>query len=788
MRVVHNPSAINSHRNLSSTNRALSKNLERMSSGLRINRASDDAAGLAIAQRVDTQVLGLEQGIRNTLDGISVIQTAESGMQEIQAMLQRMRVLAIESANGSASAADREMIQAEIDQLLESVDSQAKAVEFNAMKLLTGDFSKDAPAMYKAGRSSYERARDDSKTIDIYATFSNAGFEKTDGVTQLSGKVDTVNDDAIGGFVEINDARFSLSDYDSVNDFMQAINESVQANATITYDVLTDRFSIVSDTPETPLRLYQSAGSGITPFFTAARIDTGTTTAPGPRAQAISQYEAANQTNNAVGTLNTHILDLEKGWASAENQGAGFDTNVDGTVAINGVQFSVADYATVREFMNAINNHAEADVTIEYDVKWDQFTITRDTVGKDMTLSAVSGNNNFFYEISILDREGENEITGNTGWETNGDSNSAKVNNSNVFRAPTWHAMAESLYEVRQDDKEAENNSANDPVQEIIKKDKVNLNYGVNDTGQKVSANFNSLYSVAWQGKFNRDLDGDGNTDNAALAERVSSAWQNDYATHDAGTAVTVDFDGVVAYNGDQLANFDRDITGSITVNNATFSIAKYNNVNELMAAVNASDDANATMGYDTINDKFWIRSDDGSDLFLAEHKSTAGYGFFEEANIKAGPDGTTYKHTTPANENWRFEGMVFHVGANKDQVVATNIATISTKSLKIDVLKDNGVTTSFASESAIRLLRDAIDSVSMERANLGAIQNRLEHHLNYNEIAHENQTASLSRIRDLDFAEESIVFVKNQILLQSSTAMLAQANALPQNVLALIG
>ncbi|MDI6794086.1 MAG: flagellin, partial [bacterium] len=448
-------------------------------------------------------------------------------------------------------------------------------------------------------------------------------------------------------------------------------------------------------------------------------------------------------------------------------------TNVNGTIAINGVQFSVADYSTVREFMNAINNNVTADVTIEYNTDFDEFTITRDTAGKDLTLSAVSGINNFLYEVSILDREGENEI-GDADFDPNdpnpanpATANTAKVNHSNVFRAPTWHAQAESLYDVRMDDLEAVNGTT-DPLQELNRRDKVNLNYGANDTGQKISAGFNSNYSTAWQGRFEL---GAANADIAA-SSASSSARQVGYVTT----------------NATDRANFDRDVTGSITVNNTTFSIAKYNTVNALMAAVNADDGANATMGYNTIQDRFWIHSDDGTDLFLAETKSTAGYGFFEEVNIKAGQDGTTYKPTTPANDNWHQEGMVFHLGANKDQTVASNIATISTKALGIDVLKGNGVTTTFAAESAISLLSKAIDSVSMERANLGAVQNHLEHRLSFNEIAHENQTASLSRIRDLDFAEESINFVKNQILMQSSTAMLAQANALPQNVLALVG
>ncbi|MEW5768162.1 MAG: flagellin [bacterium] len=788
MRIVHNPEAINSHRNLSATNRALARNLERMSSGLRINRAADDAAGLAIAQRVDTQVLGLEQGIRNTLDGISVIQTAEAGMSAIQDMLQRMRVLAIESANGSETPDQRLMIQAEVNQLLESINSQAEAVEFNAMKLLTGNFSEDAPMMYNAARTSGEQARDDSGVIDLYAKFSAAGFEGTDGVTQLTGQIDS-GSNSVGGYVKVNGAVFSLSDYDSVNDFMQAINESQQANATITYDVQLDRFTITSDTPETPLRLAQSAGTGNTPFFTAARIDVGTIAPPGPRAMAITQYEANNQNGNAVGTQDIEIIDLTKSFnRSQENDHyAGFDSVVDGTIAINGVRFSVADYATVEEFMRAINTSAEADVTISYDRDHDEFMIVRDTEGKDLVLSAVSGTNNFLYEVSILDREGENEHGGggrraSDGAEVNtntGTVNDAKMNNSNIFKAPVWYAYAESRYDVRQDDEETVNPGQGDPsgpieaVSEVRSRDKVNLNYGVEVVGDsvtKLGAVFNSAYSRAWQGRgdaMNREAaeydDGGGNMNVAAI--------QTGYASPD-----------------DHRANFDRDVTGTITINNATFSIAKYNTVNELLTAINANEDANVTVGYDTIQDKFWIRSDDGSEMFIAEHKSTAGFGFFEEVGIKAGLDGMWYKPDGYANPEWRKEGLLFHVGANDNETLKTNISTINTKSLKIDVLEDNGVTTTFASESAIRLLLDAIDAVSMERANLGAIQNRMEHRLSFSEIAHENQTASLSRIRDLDFAEESIVFVKNQILLQSSTAMLAQANALPQNVLALIG
>ncbi|MDI6791549.1 MAG: flagellin [bacterium] len=740
MRIVHNVPAINSQRNLSSTNRALAKNLERMSSGLRINRASDDAAGLAIAQRVDSQVLGLEQGTRNLLDGISVVQTAEAGMQEIQAMLQRMRVLAIEAANGSLSPDQREMVQAEVDQLLESVNQQADAVEFNAMKLLTGNFSETAPWTWKASRSSGEQVTDSGSTIDIYAKFSEAGFETANGTAMTP-----------GGYVMVNAAVFSIMDYDSVNDFMRAINESVQANATISYDIINDRFTIASDTPGEVLRLADMNSGGNYGFFQLVNIDIGVLTPPpGPTSMAISQYEGADESGMPVGTQNTRIIDLTKNFTA---QKGGFDHDVNGSFRINGVTFSVSDYATIDEMMNAINNNKKADVTITYSRNWDEFIVASRTEGRDLVLSAISGTNNFLYETEILDDEGHTQ-------NADGSYNGSFMNQSNTFRAPMPNAIAESIYEVRMDDTETVNTT-----REILNKDKVNLNYGAvyDDDGRKLSrvsqtgAGEDSRYSVAWRGGVFGSGDG-------------------------SGSAPTGD------YPNDTYHNFDQYITGNITINDATFSIAKYDTVNELISAINASQAAKATMGYDTIADKFWIRADNlQDDLFIAESRSTSGFGFFEQVNIIAGPTGTTYQADGFTNPDWRKEGLIFHVGANEDQVVVTHISTVSTQALKIDVLEENGVTNTFAAESAIRLLSDAIDRISMQRSDLGAIQNRMEHRLNYNEIAHENQTASLSRIRDLDFAAESTVFVRNQILLNSSTAMLAQANTIPQNVLSLI-
>jgi flagellin len=125
------------------TNRALKKNLMKLSSGYRITCAADDAAGLAISERFRTQIRGLDQAIRNTEDGISLVQTVEGALVEIHAMLQRMRTLAVQVANETYADLDRAHVQEEVDQLLQEIDRMASAVNFNTLLLLWPDTTKE---------------------------------------------------------------------------------------------------------------------------------------------------------------------------------------------------------------------------------------------------------------------------------------------------------------------------------------------------------------------------------------------------------------------------------------------------------------------------------------------------------------------------------------------------------------------------------------------------------------------------------------------------------------------
>ena len=141
MIINNNISAINSQRTLKFKNWDLGKDMRELSSGLRINRAGDDASGLAVSEKMRTQIRGLRQAERNTEDGVSFIQTTEGYLQESQDILQRIRELAVQSANGIYTDADRMLIQVEVSQLVDEVNRIASHAQFNTLNMLTGRFS-----------------------------------------------------------------------------------------------------------------------------------------------------------------------------------------------------------------------------------------------------------------------------------------------------------------------------------------------------------------------------------------------------------------------------------------------------------------------------------------------------------------------------------------------------------------------------------------------------------------------------------------------------------------------
>lgn len=256
MRINNNIAALNAWRGLTTTDGALSKSLEKLSSGLRINRAGDDAAGLAISEKMRAQIKGLNMATKNAQDGISLIQTAEGALNETHSILQRVRELAVQSASDTNSSTDRAELQKEVDQLISEIDRVSTDTEFNTKKLLNGDLGKTVN--YTSGSLNLNNLQvvgGDEVTsgtygISVTAVASAANFSNFVGSV---GAQIVVGDLALAGGADIkygsysievtnfngvaSTADFKLIDTDGRETIM--LGQSTEANLTIGGIVLT---------------------------------------------------------------------------------------------------------------------------------------------------------------------------------------------------------------------------------------------------------------------------------------------------------------------------------------------------------------------------------------------------------------------------------------------------------------------------------------------------------------------------------------------------------------------
>jgi flagellin len=203
MIINHNMSAVNAYRSLKFNVRDVDKSMEKLSSGMRINRAGDDPSGLAVSEKMRTQIQGLRQAERNTEDGMSFIQTTEGFLAQTSDILQRIRVLAIQSSNGIYSPGDRQLIQVEVSQLVDEVDRVASQAEYNKFRLLQGDFarnSKTSSMWFHMGPNANQRERAyigtmTARALGLRGTDNKiASISSPDQANSTIGKADTALD------------------------------------------------------------------------------------------------------------------------------------------------------------------------------------------------------------------------------------------------------------------------------------------------------------------------------------------------------------------------------------------------------------------------------------------------------------------------------------------------------------------------------------------------------------------------------------------------------------------
>ncbi|SHH27304.1 flagellin [Thermosyntropha lipolytica DSM 11003] len=360
MIINHNLMAMNTHRQLSINNTMAQKSIEKLSSGFRINRAGDDAAGLAISEKMRGQIRGLTQASRNAQDAISLIQTAEGALNEVHAILQRMRELAVQAANDTNTTVDRGEIQKEINQLTSEIDRIANTTEFNTQKLLDGSKkglveAKDAEIIFQNNSSANLQVSTAAinaasiiatgGTITITRVNASTGFEATDfRIGNPAGVAVT-----LVGANEIQWAGVSLANFFAGGTLTALqVGESITISIKARVEGSTDISSALS------MQIGANTGQNITVGINSMKaVDLGLRQTAGGAALDITDYDKATAAittiNNALETVSTERSKLGAIQNRLEHTIKNLDTSAENLQA---AESRIRDVDMAKEMMN----------------------------------------------------------------------------------------------------------------------------------------------------------------------------------------------------------------------------------------------------------------------------------------------------------------------------------------------------------------------------------------------------------------------------------------------------
>ena len=340
MRIQHNIAALNSYRNLTGNNNAVSKNLEKLSSGYRINRAGDDAAGLAISEKMRAQITGLNTAQKNAQDGVSLVQTAEGALTEVHSMLNRMVELADQSANGTYdNPVDRANLQKEIASLKDEIDRIADSTNFNGINLLDGSLSTSTTTTLSGVATTTDAA------VDLKFTFADKFKDKEINVN-------LVHADKAGDNIEATvgtDGTITLKMDATVNHSASAIKEALAKANT---KALTEKEDIAK--MNSLLASATVTGKGTTALANgSAFAGTATTTPPKGKSLTLQIGDTSkdfNQMAVSVGDMHGEAL----GIADID-----ISTQVGAQTAVDKIKSAINSVSSTRGDLGAIQNRLE---------------------------------------------------------------------------------------------------------------------------------------------------------------------------------------------------------------------------------------------------------------------------------------------------------------------------------------------------------------------------------------------------------------------------------------------
>jgi len=748
-----NIASLNAQRNLNTSQGSLATSLQRLSSGLRINSAKDDAAGLAISERMTSQVRGLDQARRNANDGISLAQTAEGALQESGNILQRIRELAVQSANATNSASDRLALNSEVNQLIAELDRISNTTSFNGLKLIDGSYTAQT---FQVGAFSRESISVNigaatSDRLGINKVYSNNSVA-TDAISAATQSTTAAQVQTRGGFADTTanattalttaatsqPLTVSSSDGETATvaptgPGLTALKGDLEGAANVAAGSVTASYEAHS--VEVAIENTGAWTAGINTFtmnigggaVTAATL-TFTATAAGFEADLANAVNAFNgRSVGAVGGATDRpagiTLSLE-GTTVKINQ----DSTGGGTAVDNNTQIQVSAAAFGGAGSASIGGTALTGANAAYvQVAGGTLTFAATDEITSVTSSAAAATNLFGVDA------GEQGAIGIALTDTSAGNNVAAQTLTINGQTPKTVTVAE-------------NASARDIAAAI--------NGVASETGVQASARTNALLSgLSADGVVSFNLNG---TDISAF---VTTADMSNLA--DALNAKTSGTGVIAKLSVDkQSITLEAQFGDDIAIKDFTSSAATTSSPVSLSVQGLKSDE-----GVGLVNSGLAVRLTDDKSANPPDSTVIGG-----EIEFKS--PGTYFSVSSSIDET---AGGLFQGSA--DQLQAGALQDV--KSIDISTVEN--------ATRALDIVDGALAKVNGIRADLGAVQNRFEATIANLQINSENLSAARSRIRDTDFAAETANLTRAQILQQAGTAMLAQANALPNQVLSLL-
>ena len=769
MRVQHNIMVIIAYRNYTNNVSAMKKNLERLSAGYKINRAGDDAAGLAISEKMRAQITGLETAQKNAKDGISLVQTAEGALTEVHDMLNRMVELATQSANGTYdNTTDRDQLQKEVNQLLSEIDRIADSSNFNGIKLLDGTLGLNTDA-FSFGTAA-ALAKSPKGDIDLSTLLSKL----SDGPNMTHLELAAAGAKTPGATIDLNDFAITVS-----------------AKAT-------------------------AGNAGEFGKITLKLGDYGSITL-----SLTAKTSAQNFTKANLGTVLEKFLRGAPGGTAITEASYSIKAEIEGLEILqkNGVSAATANSATsVIKLGNAAYTvtNSSGDLTLTYKGRYDENgDFKAETTFNGTDEEAAKINKDLGFSVSL-----NTEISADT-----------KVT---AAITTTYHAVHDTLKVTHAGAKVEAGYAGIDlklTADMIINKgsltiDGVTFNFYTDKDDYKAAKtggtdNATDGYYKTTDGKtFHIDLtDYADATDEERIHAAVDALSRTGAFTGQNDTTLSGSSGGL---------NGGTQRTWKITVkNDNTIHIEQYTKTNDPKQLIDTYDKLTKL-----ISAKGEVRKDDlyhGTTITINEAELKEGNVLniggkkymFSDKNTGESEDGTyTYVGIAGgAAENLKAQlekdgdyvvsvkgdtvtvraktaddsapvilgkGLTLQIGDTSDAFNQLNVAVQDCHTANLGI-EDLDISSAEAAQMAIADIKTAINMVSDVRGTLGATQNRLDHTINNLSVMTENIQDAESTIRDTDIAEEMMAYTKNNILIQSAQAMLAQANQVPQGVLQLL-